>query len=309
METAEAHAFLNQRYGSSIVSVTALAEGEWSSAFVFRLADAEYVARFSDSREDFDKDRRAAGHRAPELPVPQVIEIGESYEGFYAISERLAGEYLDNLTHERMLALLPSLLSTLDAARGVDLADTSGYGRWDASGNAPHHTWRDALLDVVSGPAPINRTHEWRERLDRSPTGASPFDEAFAVLGELTAHVPNERHLIHSDLLHYNVLVSDDRISAVLDWGNSMYGDFLYDVAWLCFWSPWYPEWQSIDFRQQAVAHFAAIDLDVPRFEERLRCCQIHIGLDGQAYCAFGERWHDLDAIATRTLAIAHGRE
>ena len=49
-----------------------------------------------------------------------------------------------------------------------------------------------------------------------------------------------ERHLIHSDLLNYNVLVADGRISAVIDWGCAMYGDFLYDLAWFEFWAPWY---------------------------------------------------------------------
>ena len=37
---------------------------------------------------------------------------------------------------------------------------------------------------------------------------------------------PQERHLIHSDLLNFNVLVADDLISAVIDWGSSLYGDF-----------------------------------------------------------------------------------
>jgi thiamine kinase-like enzyme len=40
-------------------------------------------------------------------------------------------------------------------------------------------------------------------------------------------------HLVHSDLLHYNVLVAADRVTAVLDWGSSLYGDFLFDLAWL----------------------------------------------------------------------------
>jgi aminoglycoside phosphotransferase (APT) family kinase protein len=35
-----------------------------------------------------------------------------------------------------------------------------------------------------------------------------------------------------------NVLVADGMLTAVLDWSCSAYGDFLYDVAWLGFWSP-----------------------------------------------------------------------
>ena len=101
------------------------------------------------------------------------------------------------------------------------------------------------------------------------------------------------------------MLVSGDRITAVLDWGNAMLGDFLYDLAWLCFWSPWYPQWEGIDFRREAARHYESIGLDVPGFDERLRCCLLHVGLDGQAYSAFKQRWSDLDAVARRTLSIA----
>ena len=140
-----------------------------------------------------------------------------------------------------------------------------------------------------------------------SPTGTGPFEEALGHLRTLLDHCPEERHLIHGDLLNYNVLVADGRISAVIDWGCAMYGDFLYDPAWFAFWSPWYPEWQGIDFRREAARHYAAIDLEVVAFEERLRCCQIHIGLAAQAYNAFTGRWEELERTAARTLAIARG--
>ena len=61
--------------------------------------------------------------------------------------------------------------------------------------------------------------------------GIRPFEEAYEYLQALADCVPKERHLIHSDLLHYNVLVKADRITGVLDWGCGMYGDFLYDLA------------------------------------------------------------------------------
>jgi hygromycin-B 4-O-kinase len=135
--------------------------------------------------------------------------------------------------------------------------------------------------------------------------GIGPFEEAYRRLQVLADRIPEERHLIHSDLLHYNVLVEADRVTGVLDWGCAMYGDFVYDLAWLCFWQPWYPAWQHIDFRAEAVRHYASIGLDVPHFEERLRCCQIHIGLAGQAYMAYAGHWTDLQATARRTLDAA----
>ena len=84
-----------------------------------------------------------------------------------------------------------------------------------------------------------------------------------------------------------------------------MYGDFVFDVAWLTFFQPWYPAWSDLDFAAEAARHYARIGLDVPGFAERLRCYEIFIGLDDQAYCAFKGRWAQLEAVARRTLEIA----
>ena len=158
-----------------------------------------------------------------------------------------------------MRALLPSLFAALDAARLADLSGTTGYGGWGADGSAPFPSWRAVLLDVAND-RPTDRVSGWRGRLAASPVGSGPFDQAYerlVALVDSTSGASEERHLIHSDLLHFNVLVEADRVTGVLDWGCGMYGDFLYDLAWLCFWQPWYPAWQRIDFREEALRHYA----------------------------------------------------
>ena len=304
VDEARAEAFLRTRFGGDGGAVAPLGRGVWSKAFAFRRGGRDYVIRFGAHREDFAKDRLAARYAGPALPIPQVVELGEAFGECYAISERVFGGYLDDVDGAQMRALLPSLLAALDAARLADLSGTTGYGAWGADGSAPYPSWRAALLDVAND-RPAHRTHGWRERLAASPVGAGPFEEAYGHLQALADGVPKTRHLIHSDLLHYNVLVEGERVSGVLDWGCAMYGDFLYDLAWLCFWQPWYPAWQGIDFAAEARRHYAASGLDVPRFEERLCCCQIHIGLAGQAYQAYAGLWDDLEATARHTLAVA----
>jgi hygromycin-B 4-O-kinase len=112
---------------------------------------------------------------------------------------------------------------------------------------------------------------------------------------------------VHSDLLHFNVLVDDARVTAVIDWGSSLYGDFLYDIAWLCFFAPWYPEWRRIDFRTEAARYWASIGVELEQFDARIDCYQLHIGLDEQAYCAFTGRFDELARTAELTLKIARG--
>jgi hygromycin-B 4-O-kinase len=302
----EAETFLVGRFGAGLTDVEPIGGGAWSKAFAFRRDGAPYIARFGAYPEDFAKDRLAGRYASPDLPIPAVIEIGEAFGGFYAISERAFGDFIDHLDGERMRATLPSLFAALDAARGADLSATTGYGGWGATGDAPFPSWRAALLDVATD-RPGGRGSGWRERLEASATGAGRFDEAFDRLHTLVGFCSEERHLIHSDLLHFNVLVAGDRVSAVFDWGCSLYGDFLYDLAWFAFWSPWYPAWRAIDFRAEAARHFAAIGLEVPHFDERHRCCQIHIGLDGQRYQALVGDWENLEPTTQRTLAVARG--
>jgi hygromycin-B 4-O-kinase len=304
LNAADAEAFLAARFGRDISEVSPIGQGAWSRAYAFRCGGTEYIVRFSAQDEDFRKDSIAARYSSRKLPIPAVIEIGEADDDFFAISERAAGGFLDDLDQGQMRGILPALFSALDAARQVDLSMSSGYGSWGVDGNAPHASWRAALL-AIAEDRPAERTHGWRERLKASPTSSEPFDEAFRLLDALIPHGAVERHLIHSDLLNFNVLVEEGRISAVIDWGCAMYGDLLYDLAWFEFWSPWYPAWRGIDFRDEAARHYAAIGLDVPRFGERLTCCQIHIGLAAQAYNAFKERWDALEETARRTLEVA----
>jgi hygromycin-B 4-O-kinase len=304
LSAAAAERFLRKRYGQDVSDLTPIGHGEWSRAYAFRSGADELIVRFSALDEDFHKDRIAARFASSSLPIPEIVAMGALDGGYYAIARRARGGYLDDLDGAGMRATLPALLAALDAMREVDCVATTGYGTWGADGEAPPASWRAALL-AIADDQPGDRTHGWRERLADSPTGNGPFAAGLERLRALVEVCPEARHLIHGDLLNYNVLVADGRISAVIDWGCAMYGDFLYDLAWLVFWAPWYPAWDGIDFEAEAAAHYAAIGLEVPNFAKRLRCYQIHIGLDSQAYNAFRERWDRLADAAARTREVA----
>ena len=278
--------------------------GEWSVVYSVLTDAADLIARFSNYDEDFEKDAYAARYSSPALPIPPVIEWGPALGGFYAIAERIAGEHIDGLDETRMRRILPALFAAMDAMRKVDLAGSSGFGGWRADGRTTHRSWREWLLGFFDEPA-TRGSPGWRELLEDTPTAVAAFKEGYARLREMAEHCPEERALFHDDLINRNVLVEGDRISAVLDWGSSKYGDFMFDLANLVFYRPWYPAWRNIDFASAARAHYRDIGLDVPNFAERLSCYTLRIGLDGMAYSAFRDRWEEVDLRAQRVLEIA----
>ena len=295
--------FLKDHFQGKAKTVEALNGGDWSAAYAYVLENKEYVIRFAASKEDFEKDKKVANYATSTLHVPKIIEIGEALRGYFAISERNHGIFLDDLDGEQMRRTLPSLLSALDEIREIDLSNTKGYGWWEAKGIASCSTWQEPLLGGLDDK-PGDRTYGWRKKLESSPTSAAAFDKIRAVLETLVVDLPSERYLIHNDLLYRNVLVENNEISVIIDWGNSMYGDFLYDIALLIYYWSWFPKWKDIDIKQEVLDDYESIGLKVPNIEKRLLCYQIHIGLDGLKYSAFTGNWDHLERKTEQTLEL-----
>jgi hygromycin-B 4-O-kinase len=296
--------FLEARFGDAASDVETVAQGEWSRAFAFRHRGADRIIRFATVVEDFQRDRAAARFASPHLPIPAVLEIGEANDCFYAISVRGFGEFLEALDADAFARAVPSVLRMLDAMRAIELDGAAGAGGWRGDGPAERASWRAYLLGVADDH-PDLRTHGWRDRLATHPDDEAAFFDAFARMQPLVDACPEIHHLVHSDLLHGNVLVADDRVAAVFDWQCALVGDFLYDIAWFTFWSAWYLALAAVDFRGAVSAHYRDTGVAVTDFAERLRCYEIHIGLSTMSYQAFTGGWTHLSWIAQRTLDLA----
>jgi hygromycin-B 4-O-kinase len=288
--------FLTERYGPSAECVAELGGGDWSRAFSFRLDGDELVARFGRHLEDFIQDQKAMAFARPELPVPKVLEVGEALGGFYAISERHFGVFLDRLDECQWRTLLPALLRALDALRAIPPSKSliSIPESWQH--------WLVASLEDHPGA----RVGGWRARLKEEPAIDAVFIAAEQALRSHLGVCPEIRHVLHRDLLNRNVLVAEDasRLEAVFDWGCSMAGDFLYEVAWFTFWAPWHPALAALAFRRIIQEHYQQIGFEVENFDQRLACYELQIGLEHLAYAAFTRRDDDLHAVARRTTQV-----
>ncbi len=229
-------AFLVQHSGGAASDLEPLTGGAWSSAWAYRAAEEELVIRFGPEPSWYETDRMAMAFSGPDLPVPQVREVGTTPAGLaYAISVRHHGQFLEDAPVERADAVRPTLTRLLVALYRVP-ASPGAPVMWHPAGT-PVGSWRELVLARLADH-PGDPGHGWRAALDADPKLAAMSTAICDRVRTLAAACPERRDLIHGDLLHGNVLVSPDcrRVQAVISWKHSLRGDFLYDAAWCSVW-------------------------------------------------------------------------
>jgi aminoglycoside phosphotransferase (APT) family kinase protein len=291
----DATAFLTDRFGDRATEVMPLGRGFWSRAYSFRLDGRDMVVRFAVERRGYEKDSIARALVGRHLPVPEMVEIGELEDvGYYAITVRHHGRFLEDLAPSTASWLAPALWEVLDSLREAPVPPSAGAG-WYRADEPEGRTWQQAMTLPFSPFAP--EVADLGQRLKAWPEVADLAERAGRAIGSVVAGgcCPEVRHLLHADLLTQNLL-DDERsrtVAAVLDWGQMAYGDFVFDVAALAFHAPWAPAVAALDLHRSAARHFQAIGLDVPDLAMRLHCYELRVGLD-RILSAAASRWWDL---------------
>jgi hygromycin-B 4-O-kinase len=305
IDCTQVQAFLTSHFDRASSHIVRIGEGAWSQCFGFRRGDQELAIRFGQHVDDFRKDQLASTYRSPDLPIPDVLGIGQAFDGYYAISTRVHGVPLESLNAAQWQSIVPSLTAALEAMRLADVSATVGFGGWRDAGDASHARWSGHLL-TVGDDTPDRRTHGWRARLAALPKADTVFTWGFDRLKQVANNtVP--RCLIHGDLINRNVLVSETSITGVFDWGCACYGDHLYDLAWFEFWAPWFPSLNIDLLRSELERRWRAVGYVPHRRDERLMACYLHIGLDHLAYNAYLGDISALAATAERMQTLVSG--
>lgn len=233
-------AFLTGQPGNP-QDIEPLAGGAWSSAWAYRACGEEFVVRFGPERSWYEADRTAMAFNSPDLPVPEVREVGTTPSGrAYAISSRHHGRFLEDTPVEQADVIAGTITRLLVALFSTP-ASADAPVVWHSAGDSPK-SWREFLLaGLVDDPGKV--VHGWGAKLAADRRLAALATAASERVKSLVDACPERRDLVHGDLLHGNVLVSQDsrRVEAVLSWKCSVRGDFLFDAAWCSFWAPFHP--------------------------------------------------------------------
>jgi aminoglycoside phosphotransferase (APT) family kinase protein len=157
------------------------------------------------------------------LPTPSPVRMGvacANYPWSWSVLPWLPGATADQ--------------SQLLAAEGVALARFLAALHTPAPPTAPRNPYRGVPLAQRAAAV-----EERMERLERTRTTQSVGNPLRSIWRDaLAAPIDVEDTWIHGDLHARNVLVQEQRLSAVIDWGDLCNGDCATDLAAVWMWLP-----------------------------------------------------------------------
>lgn len=269
IEETKVRAFLEGKFDGEITGLEPIAAGEISQCFFFEANGEQYVIRVNKKNEGFKKDAYAAEHfGGVAVPIPESIEVGElGNELSYSINKRVPGTTVDRVNPEVKVAIVPAVISTLDAIHSTPVTQ-NGYGDWDENGTGKNKSWNEYLS------AHHGNFFKGKDKEMPSPFFERDVFERLALkYKSLIPSCPEIRQLVHGDYGFNNALSDGQTITGVIDWEHSKYGDFLYDVAWLSFWE------REIDYKEIFRKHYEEKGIAIPNYDERILCYILHFGL------------------------------
>lgn len=158
---------------------------------------------------------REAGGAAPRV---RYVLKPEDKAGRGYVMDRLPGETIARkiLRDAAFDAVRPKLARQCgEALARIHKVDTAGLM---------------AVLPVVDGPTQLRR---YRDIYDDYDYPHPVFELAFKWLEPRLAGAGRQT-LVHGDFRHGNLLISPNRLEAVLDWELTHIGDPLEDIGWIC---------------------------------------------------------------------------
>lgn len=276
-------ALLEAHFAGPVTQLAPVEAGQVAKTFSFEVAGQAYIIRFNSSAlaKAFAKEQYIARRYASDrIPIPVIEHLGQFQNFSYAISHKLPGVTADKLPPAEFKQLIPALMETLAAIHRQDVRHKTNFGSFDEHGIGTFSSWRASLASIREEESGGDFYGKWRRLFDETFLERDFFDAVYAPMAQRLIYCPEERYLLHGDYGFDNLLVDQGQISGVLDWPNAKYGDFLYDVAWLDFWAP------GVDFQGRFHHYYLAHNQAVPYYEQRIRCYQYYIGLEGLRFFA-----------------------
>ncbi|MHA1954841.1 MAG: aminoglycoside phosphotransferase family protein [Candidatus Heimdallarchaeaceae archaeon] len=277
--------FLDKKFDFKVDNLEFLRGGEFSQAFSYDTRGQSHVIKIRNTRKQFEKELMAyesIEEKDNTIPIPRIFDIGLFRENandrlFYCISEKVEGKILTDYRYSELKIIDPFLIRMLIKIHRVDISDTKNFGKWTKFEQTSYKSWKNYILDFMNGQKVY-----WNKIFSNGIFEKELHQTLSKEIEELLEYSSEKRHLVHGDYGYDNVLATPQgKITGVIDWEHSMFGDFVYDIAWLDFWG----FVQENNYWKIYKRIYEKIyDDKIVNYDERLRCYRLYIGLGALAF-------------------------
>ncbi|WBW99778.1 aminoglycoside phosphotransferase family protein [Oceanirhabdus sp. W0125-5] len=292
--------FLEKYFGEKVEALEVSSGGNLKQVYFFKYLDKKYVIRFSNIKDEFEVERFLHEKYAHQgLAIPRIIEVGILNNTFFSISEQAVGCTINTLDNSQFSTVIPSLIEAITKMHSVNLGDVKGYGWIDSSGNGLYESWYEYLVTFFKKEQ-NGFWNGWYDLFENSFLEYDVFQEIYEKMLQLSKYCESERYLIHGDCHFGNIISNTNLVTGIIDWGNVMYGDFIFDIATI------HMQFQSPKFNMKMLfqEYYESKGISVPNFRERFLCATYCKGLDSLRFFAKLGRKKSYDSVKDYLLSL-----
>lgn len=228
---ADIHTILSQLFTAEVKSITPMQDGTFCLAFAVMMAnDQEYVIKTSlldipYISHDFYLEKQVmnclTARGLPSYPVHTVNCTRLEYSFDYMIMHKVSGISFAHLASQSdYLRRLGHLLAELHCS-----TDIIGYGPLVNTQDGPFqglkNTWHDYIFTKLDA--------HLHYCLTQQILNAAQCREIAALFSNLPLN--RQTCLLHGDLSNANIIVQADNSLVLIDWGDALSGDPVFDIA------------------------------------------------------------------------------
>lgn len=228
---------MQEGVGLSVVGANRIIAGENNEVYDIATRDGNYILRISrSSRTRFLTEKWALDEvHKRDIPAPRMLFIGETVDNEetlkFCIESKVPGRSLSELLHAKQLTR--EQINCINFQVGSILArihtiTPKGFGKFAEPGRGKYANWIDFVLKYS-----LNEREETIALAERANIKREQIDLAIGLLEKHHEIFRNvSPHLLHFDFSPKHILVTDGKVSGVIDFENCMSGTQMYDLAW-----------------------------------------------------------------------------
>lgn len=254
-------------------NINFIGEGYFSKAYVFEDLEQKYILRIGTSLKAFKKDLFSYNNFSEYLDIPKVLKIGQYKEYYYCISEFKIGETFNSLNYDLQISSIKSIMEIHYQIYNIKCTQFNSFGTLDENGSSKYLNWKDYITDFNFHKnllCPNNLIYkDWNSLFDYEYVDVQLIKKCMDLLLNLIKYCPEDKHIIHGDFGSDNILINNNKVSAILDWAELSIGDPLYDIAYLDYYS-------DIDYSSLFKDFYDNYNISFENYYERILCYKIY---------------------------------